>query len=85
MREKAQDSTVPDDEQLVIGVDDSRRAMAYLLARESDDYIAVMDVLEASVTDLRPAEVSAALRSVGRPLYHGRSRLGWRSFGPGML
>jgi uncharacterized protein (TIGR02677 family) len=68
MREKAQDSTVPDDEQLVIGVDDSRRAMAYLLARESDDYIAVMDVLEASVTDLRPAEVSAALRAQGRPL-----------------
>lgn len=55
-------------EQLLIGVDDSRRVITYLVVRESDDYIAVMDVLEASVTDLTPAEVAAALRTAGRPL-----------------
>ena len=56
------------DEALVIGVDDSRRVMAYLLAAESDDYIAVMEVLESSVTDLSPAEVARALLLAGTPL-----------------
>ena len=57
-----------DAEALVIGVDDSRRVMAYLLAAESDDYIAVMEVLESSVTDLSPAEVARALLLAGTPL-----------------
>ena len=41
-----------DDHDLAISVSDSRLALAYLLSRASDDYIAVMDVLEASVTDM---------------------------------
>lgn len=55
-------------EQLVVGVDDSRRVMTYLVVRESDDYLAVMDVLEGSVTDLTPADVTTALRTAGRIL-----------------
>jgi hypothetical protein len=51
-----------------VGVTDSRRAMAYLVAPGSDDYIAIMSVLEASVTDMIPAEVAAAVRAAGRPL-----------------
>ncbi len=51
-----------------IGVSDSRVALAYLLSRASDDYIAVMDVLEASVTDMTPADVAAALAAAGRPM-----------------
>lgn len=45
---------------------DGRRAVAYLVAPESEEYIAVMAVLEASPTDLSPAEVTALLR--GRDL-----------------
>lgn len=42
-----------------VGVTDSRRAMAYLVAPGSDDYIRIMAVLESSVTDLTPAEIAA--------------------------
>lgn len=55
-------------EQLVVGVDDSRRVMTYLVVRESDDYLAVMDVLEGSVTDLTPGEVTTTLRTLGKAL-----------------
>lgn len=55
-------------EQLVVGVDDSRRVMTYLVVRESDDYLAVMDVLESSVTDMTPADVAAALSGTDRKL-----------------
>lgn len=48
-----------------VEVTDARRTMAYLVAPESDDYIAIMAVLESSVTDLTPAEVTAALRGAG--------------------
>jgi uncharacterized protein (TIGR02677 family) len=48
-----------------LGVCDARRSVAYLLAPESDEYIAVMEVLESSVTDLTPAEVSEALARAG--------------------
>src|SRR4051812_20169145 len=41
-----------------IGVTDSRTTLAYLVARGSDDYIAVMDVLEGSVTAMTPVEVT---------------------------
>jgi hypothetical protein len=51
-----------------LGVSDARRSVAYLLAPESDDYIAVMEVLESSVTDLTPAEVTAALVQSGVPV-----------------
>jgi len=57
-----------DDGDFVAGVSDSRLALAYLLCRASDDYIAVMDVLEASVTDMTPADVVAALAAAGHPM-----------------
>ena len=57
-----------DDHDLATGVSDSRLALAYLLSRASDDYIAVMDVLEASVTDMTPAEVVVALAASGHPM-----------------
>ena len=55
-------------EQVTVGVDDSRRVMTYLIVPESDDYVAVMDVLEASVTDMSPGDVTAALAASGRVL-----------------
>ena len=57
-----------DDGDFVAGVSDSRLALAYLLCRASDDYIAVMDVLEASVTDMTPADVVAALAAAGHAM-----------------
>ncbi len=54
-----------DGETLALEVTDSRRCVAYLLVGEADQYIAVMDVLESSVTDLTPAEVSRALHAEG--------------------
>jgi uncharacterized protein (TIGR02677 family) len=45
--------------------DDARRAVGYLVAPESDEYVAVMSVLEGSATDLTPAEVVLALRERG--------------------
>jgi uncharacterized protein (TIGR02677 family) len=47
---------------------DARRAVAYLVAPEADEYIAIMSVLESSPTDLTPAEVAGGLRSRGCPL-----------------
>jgi uncharacterized protein (TIGR02677 family) len=45
--------------------DDARRAVAYLVAPESDEYVAIMSVLEGSASDLTPAEVVLALRERG--------------------
>ena len=59
---------IEDDRDLIVGVTDSRLAVAYLTAPGSDEYIAVMDVLEASVTDMTPADVVTALAAAGRPL-----------------
>lgn len=56
------------DESFKVAVTDSRRATAYLVAPEADDYIAVMAVLEGSITDLTPGEVAQALTQQGRPL-----------------
>lgn len=61
-------STVYDDGEFTPGVSDSRVGLAYLLAPASDDYIAVMSVLEASVTDMSPAEVVAALAAADHPM-----------------
>lgn len=44
---------------------DARRVVTYLTTRESDDHIALMGVLDASVTDLSPAEVVEQLRTEG--------------------
>ncbi|PBA68704.1 DUF2397 family protein [Mycobacterium avium] len=48
--------------------DDARRALTYLVVPESDEYIAIMAVLESSPSDLTPAEVTAALRDRGTDL-----------------
>jgi hypothetical protein len=48
--------------------DDARQTLNYLLARESADYIALMDVLEQAVTDLTPAEVADGLGAAGYAL-----------------
>lgn len=57
----------PDDDAQAfeVRVTDSRRAMAYLVAPGSDDYIRIMAVLEASVTDLTPAEIAVQLSLTG--------------------
>ncbi len=47
---------------------DARVALSYLLLGEVEDYIALMDVLEASVTELSPAEATGALAAAGHPL-----------------
>lgn len=46
-------------------VADAREVVGYLVRRESSDYIAIMDVLEGSVTDLTVTEVAAALAAAG--------------------
>ena len=48
--------------------DDARRALTYLVVPESDEYIAIMAVLESSPSDLTPAEVATALRDHGTDL-----------------
>lgn len=48
-----------------VSVTDSRRAVAYLVAPEADDYIAIMAVLESSLSDLTPAEVVVELTAAG--------------------
>ena len=48
--------------------DDARITLSYLNATESADYIAIMDVLEASVNDLSPVQVASALAAAGRYL-----------------
>lgn len=47
---------------------DTRRVVAFLLAKQSDDYIAIMEVFEASITDLTPPDVAGALGAKGRHL-----------------
>ncbi|GAA2030701.1 hypothetical protein GCM10009839_33100 [Catenulispora yoronensis] len=54
-----------DGERVTIGVADSRRVMVYLVVPEADDYIAIMEVLESSVTDKTPIEVATALSAAG--------------------
>lgn len=48
-----------------VEVTDSRRAMAYLVAPGSDDYIRIMAVLESSVTDLTPTEIAVLVSADG--------------------
>lgn len=47
---------------------DARLVVIYLVAPESDQYIAIMDVLESSVTDLTPRELVARLQTAGPPI-----------------
>ncbi|GIF71698.1 hypothetical protein Asi02nite_12160 [Asanoa siamensis] len=54
-----------------VQVTDSRRAMAYLVAPGSDDYIRIMAILESSVTDLTPDEIATLLTQTGPALSDG--------------
>jgi hypothetical protein len=61
----------PDDDDaptFEVGVTDSRRAMGYLVAPGSDDYIRIMAVLESSVTDLTPGEIAVLVSAAGPPM-----------------
>src|SRR5690242_6461326 len=49
---------------------DLRLALSYLLYGELDDYVALMDVLEASVIELSPGEVAQVLAGAGHPIPH---------------
>lgn len=62
------DLSAEDAESIVIGATDARRVVAYLLAQFTDEYIAIMGVVDASVTDLNPADVAHELRQVGAPM-----------------
>lgn len=53
------------------GLEDARRAVIYLVVQESDQYIAIMEVLESSITDLTPDDVGAHLNALGTPLPAG--------------
>lgn len=55
------DETTP--ESLVASVNDARTALVYLVVRESDQYVAIMDALESSITDLTPREVGSRVRA----------------------
>lgn len=59
--------TPPSDEDRVVAeqLEDARRALIYLVVRESEQYIKIMDVLESSIRELMPIEVGAALRAGG--------------------
>ncbi len=50
------------------GEPDSRAAVGYLIRPEADEYIAIMTVLEASVTEVSAAEVRTELARAGRRL-----------------
>jgi uncharacterized protein (TIGR02677 family) len=49
-------------------LEDARSAVVYLVVQESSQYIAIMEVLESSITDLTPSEVVDRLRASGAPL-----------------
>jgi hypothetical protein len=49
-----------DDRIVVSNIGDGQGAPIYLVVRESEQYIAIMDVLESSVADLTPREVVVA-------------------------
>jgi hypothetical protein len=47
---------------------EARAALSYLLYGDVDDYVALMDVLESSVTELTPAEVAGEVAEAGRAI-----------------
>lgn len=57
-----------EDRILAARLEDARSALIYLVVQESSQYIAIMDVLESSITDLTPDEVGDRLRVAGAPL-----------------
>ena len=63
--EPGEDRVIPDH------LEDARRAVIYLVVQESAQYIAIMDVLESSITDLTPGEIGARLQSAGAAIEQG--------------
>ena len=61
-------SPMVDEPSLVANEGDPRTVVAYLVATYPEDYVAIMDVLESSVTDLSPAELTRALTANDHPL-----------------
>lgn len=57
--------TSPEDRIVVGRLQDARGAVIYLVVQEAEQYIAIMDVLESSITDLTPGEVGTRLQVVG--------------------
>src|SRR5437660_3268142 len=57
-----------DEQILAAQLDEARSVVVYLVVKESSQYIAIMDVLEASITDLTPGQVAARLHAAGTPL-----------------
>lgn len=62
------DCASDDDRRLAERDRDSRSALTYLLVKEANDYIAIMDILEQSVTELTPGAVARAMADRGGPL-----------------
>lgn len=58
-------------------VADAREVVGYLVRPEASDYIAIMDVLEGSVTDLTVSEVATALAAGGSAWTHAWWKSGW--------
>ena len=56
---------------------DAREVVGYLVRPEASDYIAIMDVLEGSVTDLTVSEVATALAAGGLRLDARLVESGW--------
>lgn len=54
-----------DDRIVAARIDDARGVLVYLVVQESAQYIAIMDVLESSITDLTPGEIGTRLRVTG--------------------
>ncbi|MGP8206408.1 MAG: DUF2397 family protein [Acidimicrobiales bacterium] len=61
-------SPMVDEPSLVANEGDPRTVVAYLVATYAEDYVAIMDVLESSVTDLSPAALTRALTANDHPL-----------------
>lgn len=57
-----------DEQILAAQLDDARSVVVYLVVKESSQYIAIMDVLEASITGLTPDQVAARLQAAATPL-----------------
>jgi hypothetical protein len=55
-------------ESVHVSGDDPRSVVAYWLSTHVAQYAAILDVLEASVDDLRPAQIANQLRGTGHPL-----------------
>lgn len=66
-----QDAASEEDRVVATQIRDARGVLIYLVVQESEQYIAIMDVLESSITDLTPRDVVARLEAAGMRLDDG--------------